>query len=182
MNFNRVLRTLVSKSRTPSGGPHCRWATTLVVAEHDNVNLFPSTLSTIEAAKEIGGDVVVLMMGHNLKGVSEVDIWNVNLPSLYISIDYQTILFISTPQIFFIFNFLFPSSFPSSFSFPFIMKIASKVNGVTKVLSADHEGLKNRVAEDISPVVRDIVTSGSYTHVVAPSSNHGNIFVNSSIL
>jgi electron transfer flavoprotein alpha subunit len=96
------------------------------VAEHDNVNLSPSSLSTITAAKAIGGDITVLIMGHKVEEVA---------------------------------------------------KTASKLAGVNKVLSSDHEGLKYRIAEDISPVVRDIATSGSYTHVLAPSSNNGKNFL-----
>lgn len=126
MNFRRVLQPLVlRKLGSPRG--HCsRWASTLVVAEHDNATLSPSSLSTIEAAKQIGGDVTVLIIGYK---VNEVSV------------------------------------------------ITSKVDGVCKVLSADHEGLKDRIAEDISPIVRDIATNGSYTHVLAPSSNNGKNFI-----
>ncbi|MFT7685250.1 MAG: electron transfer flavoprotein alpha subunit [Candidatus Azotimanducaceae bacterium] len=37
--------------------------TILVIAEHDNANIKPSTLVTIAAAKEIGGDIDVLVAG-----------------------------------------------------------------------------------------------------------------------
>lgn len=126
MNLNRVLRTLVWRSLRTPGYAHRRRATTLVVAEHDNVHLSPSSLSTIEAAKEIGGDITVLIMGHKVEGVS---------------------------------------------------LIASNLDGVNKVLSADHEHLKDRIAEEVSLIVRDIARSGSYTHVLAPSSNHGKNFL-----
>jgi electron transfer flavoprotein alpha subunit len=43
----------------------------LVIADHDNQNLKPSTLNTIAAAKQIGGDVVVLVAGQNCGGVAE---------------------------------------------------------------------------------------------------------------
>ena len=72
MNFNRVIRTLVWRSPRTSGYAHRRWATTLVVAEHDNVHLSPSSLSTIQAAKDIGGDITVLIMGHKVEVVSLV--------------------------------------------------------------------------------------------------------------
>ncbi|MCF8160463.1 MAG: electron transfer flavoprotein subunit alpha/FixB family protein [Polaromonas sp.] len=39
--------------------------TTLVIAEHDNASLKPSTLNTITAAVQCGGDVHVLIAGHN---------------------------------------------------------------------------------------------------------------------
>ena len=61
-------------------------------------------------------------------------------------------------------------------------KIASNLDGVNKVLSADHEDLKDSIAEEVSLVVRDIAISGSYTHVLAPSSNHGDLPVYLSIL
>ena len=39
--------------------------TSLVVAEHDNAGIKPSTLNTISAAAQCGGDVHVLIAGHN---------------------------------------------------------------------------------------------------------------------
>jgi electron transfer flavoprotein alpha subunit len=39
--------------------------TSLVVAEHDNAGIKPSTLNTITAAVQCGGDVHVLVAGHN---------------------------------------------------------------------------------------------------------------------
>ena len=38
--------------------------TSLVVAEHDNAGIKPSTLNTITAAIQCGGDVHVLIAGH----------------------------------------------------------------------------------------------------------------------
>ena len=56
--------------------------TTLVIAEHDNASLKPATLNTVSAAVQCGGDVHVLVAGHNaaaaaagaakLAGVSKV--------------------------------------------------------------------------------------------------------------
>lgn len=56
--------------------------TNLVIAEHDNASLKPSTLNTVTAAVQCGGDVHVLIAGHNagpaaaaaaqLAGVSKV--------------------------------------------------------------------------------------------------------------
>ncbi len=43
----------------------------LVIAEHDNSELKPSTLNTVAAAKEIGGDIAVLVAGSNCGGVAE---------------------------------------------------------------------------------------------------------------
>ncbi|MDD2919441.1 FAD-binding protein [Rhodoferax sp.] len=39
--------------------------TTLVIAEHDNATLKPATLNTVTAALQCGGDVHVLIAGHN---------------------------------------------------------------------------------------------------------------------
>jgi electron transfer flavoprotein alpha subunit len=39
--------------------------TTLAIAEHDNASLKPSTLNTVTAAMQCGGDVHVLVAGHN---------------------------------------------------------------------------------------------------------------------
>jgi electron transfer flavoprotein alpha subunit len=45
--------------------------TTLVIAEHDNAVLKPVTLNVLAAAKEIGGDVDVLVAGAGCKAVAE---------------------------------------------------------------------------------------------------------------
>lgn len=44
--------------------------TTLVIAEHDNAALKGSTLNTVTAAVKCGGDVHVLVAGHNAVGVA----------------------------------------------------------------------------------------------------------------
>ncbi len=43
----------------------------LVLAEHDNTSLKPATLNTIAAAKAIGGDIAVLVVGSNCGAVAE---------------------------------------------------------------------------------------------------------------
>jgi electron transfer flavoprotein alpha subunit len=45
--------------------------TALVIAEHDNASLKGSTLNTITAAVQAGGDVHVLVAGHNAGGAAE---------------------------------------------------------------------------------------------------------------
>ena len=42
----------------------------LVVAEHDNHTLAPATLNTLAAAKQIGGEIVVLVAGFNAAGIA----------------------------------------------------------------------------------------------------------------
>ncbi len=44
--------------------------TTLVIAEHDNTSLKPATLNTVTAALKCGGDVHVLVAGHNAATVA----------------------------------------------------------------------------------------------------------------
>ena len=44
--------------------------TTLVIAEHDNASLKPATLNTVTAAAQCGGDVHVLIAGHNAAGAA----------------------------------------------------------------------------------------------------------------
>jgi electron transfer flavoprotein alpha subunit len=44
--------------------------TTLVIAEHDNSSLKPATLNTVTAALQCGGDVHVLVAGHNAAAVA----------------------------------------------------------------------------------------------------------------
>ncbi|HEX7635454.1 MAG TPA: FAD-binding protein [Noviherbaspirillum sp.] len=45
--------------------------TALVIAEHDNASLKGSTLNTVTAAVQCGGDVHVLVAGHNCGGAAE---------------------------------------------------------------------------------------------------------------
>ncbi|MFP5461420.1 MAG: electron transfer flavoprotein subunit alpha/FixB family protein [Gammaproteobacteria bacterium] len=43
----------------------------LVIAEHDNASLRASTLNTVTAAAQAGGDVTVLVAGHNCAGAAQ---------------------------------------------------------------------------------------------------------------
>ncbi|QYD73659.1 FAD-binding protein [Paraburkholderia edwinii] len=45
--------------------------TTLVIAEHDNAALKAATLNTVAAAQKIGGDVHLLVAGHNAQGAAD---------------------------------------------------------------------------------------------------------------
>ena len=44
---------------------------TLVIAEHDNSNLKPSTLNTLAAANAIGGSVHLLVVGSSCQAVAD---------------------------------------------------------------------------------------------------------------
>ncbi len=45
--------------------------TSLVIAEHDNAGIKPATLNTVTAAAACGGDVHVLVAGHNAQGAAD---------------------------------------------------------------------------------------------------------------
>jgi electron transfer flavoprotein alpha subunit len=45
--------------------------TNLVIAEHDNQSIKAATLNTVAAAQKIGGDIHVLVAGHNAQGAAE---------------------------------------------------------------------------------------------------------------
>ena len=45
--------------------------TTLVIAEHDNATIKGATLNTVTAAVACGGDVHVLIAGHNAGGAAQ---------------------------------------------------------------------------------------------------------------
>ncbi|MEM5344552.1 electron transfer flavoprotein subunit alpha/FixB family protein [Paraburkholderia azotifigens] len=45
--------------------------TILVIAEHDNLTLKAATLNTVAAAQKVGGDVHVLIAGHNAQAVAD---------------------------------------------------------------------------------------------------------------
>eukprot|EP00897_Mesotaenium_endlicherianum_P005042 jgi/Mesen1/4566/ME000232S03821 len=52
-------------------GAHQRWASTLVVAEHDNKVLKPATLNALAAAAKFEGPVTMLVAGSGIAGVVE---------------------------------------------------------------------------------------------------------------
>ena len=43
----------------------------MLIAEHDNASLKPATLHAVTAAKEIGGDLVILVAGQNCRPAAE---------------------------------------------------------------------------------------------------------------
>lgn len=48
-----------------------RCASTLVVAEHNNATLSPSSLSAVTAAAELKGDITMLVLGHEAHDVAQ---------------------------------------------------------------------------------------------------------------
>ena len=45
--------------------------TSLVIAEHDNASIRPATLNTVTAASQCGGEVHVLVAGHNAAAAAQ---------------------------------------------------------------------------------------------------------------
>ena len=53
------------------GREFARCASTLVVAEHNNATLSPSSLSAVTAAAELKGDITMLVLGHEAHDVAQ---------------------------------------------------------------------------------------------------------------
>ena len=98
----------------------------LVVAEHDNREIKPSTLNTVTAASQLGGEITALVAGHECANAAEQ---------------------------------------------------ASKIAGVSKVLTVDQPHYAHHLAENLAPLVVRVVTSGGYGSVLAPASTYGKNFM-----
>ena len=96
----------------------------LIIAEHDNTALNPSTLNTVTAASQIGGDVHLLIAGCNADTVVEA---------------------------------------------------ARSVAGISKVISTNHEGLGDGLAENVAWLVKGLAKD--YSHILTPASNFGKNFL-----
>src|SRR5574343_583541 len=68
----------------------------LVIAEHDNASIKGATLNTVTAAAACGGDVHVLVAGHNAAGLAHGLAENVAAQVLAIASNYSHILFPAT--------------------------------------------------------------------------------------
>jgi hypothetical protein len=64
LSYNRTFQFSSSLFKLPS-----RLASTLVIAEHDNKDVLPLTYNSISAAKQIGGDITVLLAGKDCSKV-----------------------------------------------------------------------------------------------------------------
>jgi len=98
--------------------------TILVIAEHDNSQLKPSTLNTVAAAAKMDGDVELLVAGHRCSQAAEK---------------------------------------------------AAKVQGIGRVLVADHAHYEHALAEELSLLVTGLAQG--YTHVLAPATTFGKNFM-----
>jgi electron transfer flavoprotein alpha subunit len=98
--------------------------TILVIAEHDNSQLKPSTLNTVAAAAKMDGDVELLVAGHRCSQAAEK---------------------------------------------------AAKVQGIGRILVADHAHYEHALAEELSLLVTRLAEG--YTHVLAPATTFGKNFM-----
>ena len=92
----------------------------LVLAEHNNAELNPSTLNTIAAASAVGGDIHVLVAGSGCAAVGQA---------------------------------------------------AAKVVGVAKVLMADSAEYEHGVAENMIPLIMNVIDG--HSHLMAPATTYG---------
>lgn len=98
--------------------------TILVIAEHNQEVLSGSTLSTIAAASQVGGDIHVLVAGSSVQTIANS---------------------------------------------------VAECAGVSKVLSADHEALKNASAESLTNII--VAHAKDYSHILASASTYGKNFM-----
>ncbi|WP_439861941.1 electron transfer flavoprotein subunit alpha/FixB family protein [Pseudomonas sp. MBLB4136] len=92
----------------------------LVIVEHDNAVIAAATFNTLGAAQQIGGDIDLLVMGHDCASVSQA---------------------------------------------------AAAIAGVRRVISVEAEHLRQPVAEDMAPLVRECAEG--YSHLLAPANSFG---------
>jgi electron transfer flavoprotein alpha subunit len=93
---------------------------TLLLAKHDNKTLLDSTNKALTAARQLGGDVHILVAGKGCRAVAEQ---------------------------------------------------AAKLEGVSKVLLADHDSLEHRLAEPTAALI--VSLAGPYDALVAPATTTG---------
>ncbi len=94
--------------------------TILVIAEHSNAVLGAATLNTVAAAKAIGGDIHVLVVGSESAAVAEA---------------------------------------------------AAKIDGVSKVLSADNAAFAHQLPENVAPLIAEV--GKDYSHILAAATTTG---------
>jgi len=99
-----------------------RFASSLVLVEHNDDELIAATLNTITAAQKLGGDVTCLVAGTNCMPAAEA---------------------------------------------------ISKVNGVSKLLVAQHDVYKGFLPEMISPLIVEAQKQFNFTHIIAPETAFG---------
>ena len=92
----------------------------LVIAEHTNVALGAATLNTVSAAKAIGGEIHLLVVGAGSAAVAQA---------------------------------------------------AAKIDGVSKVLSADNAAFAHQLPENVAPLIAEV--GKGYSHILASATTNG---------
>lgn len=129
-----------------------RCVSTLVIAEHDNKVLNPSSLSAVTAAAELNGDVTLLILGYEAHDVAQqVRLSASEIPQRLSTTDMSRTKF----------NFVRagstkPCSWSDNDVGPAYDLQAAKITGVSKVLHADDPAYEKWVAENISRVVASV--------------------------
>lgn len=99
-----------------------RFASSLVIVEHNNEALTPATLHSITAAKQLGGGITCLVAGTNCQTVADS---------------------------------------------------VSKFDGVTKVLTAQHDSYKGFLPEHLTPLIVDTQAKNNFTHIISTATSFG---------
>lgn len=71
IHINQTHNTHSTQASRACSSTSNRFASTLVVADHDNATLNAATLSVVSAAGKVGGDVTVLVAGSGCGAVAE---------------------------------------------------------------------------------------------------------------
>lgn len=124
-----------------------RSASTLVVAEHNNVTLSPSSLSAVTAATELKGDITVLVLGHEAHDVAQQVRSSVGAHGVGCCQRFNFIrgLMLNTRR-FFVYSSRVALGDTNGVQ-------AANVTGVTKVLHGDDPAYGKWVAENVSRAV-----------------------------
>ncbi|KAK3558376.1 hypothetical protein QTP86_017979 [Hemibagrus guttatus] len=117
-----MLKAITKPNFRTLSGLIRRFQSTLVVAEHNNDTLTPSTLSAITAASRLGAEVSCLVAGTNCTKVAEQ---------------------------------------------------LSQVEGVKKVLVAQHDVYKGLLPEELTPLILATQQQFNFTHICAGASAFG---------
>ncbi|KAK3526162.1 hypothetical protein QTP70_017716 [Hemibagrus guttatus] len=117
-----MLKAITKPNFRTLSGLIRRFQSTLVVAEHNNDTLTPSTLSAITAASRLGAEVSCLVAGTNCTKVAEQ---------------------------------------------------LSQVEGVKKVLFAQHDVYKGLLPEELTPLILATQQQFNFTHICAGASAFG---------
>ncbi|KAI1235023.1 hypothetical protein IHE44_0002654 [Lamprotornis superbus] len=124
-----------------------RSQSTLVVAEHNNESVTPITLNAITAAKRLGGEVSCLVAGTSCDKGKLILIKLSKTPLVLGRCMWSPDLAVASEL--------------------------SKVQGVAKVLVAQHDVYKGFLAEELTPLIVETHKKFNYTHICAGASAFG---------